>query len=168
MYWTDDIDLIQQLEHGLVTDSIDVSRQRILGQLLAEGLVSTQSHNACLEVFKASNEHMALYDGVRTGFFSYAVPKIDLDLTIRCNFRCVHCNKRAGEYDHETELPEERLEAIILGFAAQGGIEIIYMGGEPTLHPQFFSFAELAASKGILRQFFGTLPQKVKARHGFL
>lgn len=63
---------------------------------------------------------------------SKPLPKLDLNITNRCNFRCIHCCFNSGE----TTLPEfsfEKIKEILKEFKTLGGERIDITGGEPLL-----------------------------------
>jgi len=73
-----------------------------------------------------------------------------LDLTARCNLRCVHCYHgaaRAG--DGGGELPAARWLAIVEEAAAAGCLDLLLSGGEPLLHPGFPAIYRRARERGV-------------------
>ncbi|MEK7508440.1 MAG: radical SAM protein, partial [Patescibacteria group bacterium] len=65
---------------------------------------------------------------------SKPLPKLDLNVTNRCNFRCIHCCFNSGE----TMLPEfslDKIKNILKEFKTLGGERIDITGGEPLLRP---------------------------------
>ena len=73
--------------------------------------------------------------------------RIGFELTDRCNLACTHClrsiNHDRGNID--TAVVRSALfEAAGLGFE-----EVVFTGGEPTLHPDFISLAEDALQAGL-------------------
>lgn len=72
--------------------------------------------------------------------------RIVVELTDRCNLRCLHCFR--GRYGGRGELPLAVLERL-LDQGRQSGIgEIDYTGGEPTLHRQFDEIIRLTSAAG--------------------
>ncbi len=72
-----------------------------------------------------------------------------IELTNKCNFECVHC--------YATSSPSEPLRHrmsdkdycdVIRQLGANGTKSIQFIGGEPTLHPRFKEFVDLATSEG--------------------
>lgn len=64
--------------------------------------------------------------------FKKNLPKLDFNITNRCNFRCVHCCFKSGEQ----QMPEFSLAKIkrtLVEFKKLGGQRIDITGGEPTL-----------------------------------
>jgi len=60
------------------------------------------------------------------------LPKLDLNVTNRCNFRCVHCAFDSG-ITKMSELTAKELEKILADTKELGGERIDITGGEPTL-----------------------------------
>ncbi|HIR13684.1 MAG TPA: radical SAM protein [Candidatus Choladousia intestinavium] len=71
-----------------------------------------------------------------------------LELTYRCNERCIHCCVDGGEPKGELSFPEYR--ALLDELARMGCIYLLLTGGEPTLYPEFIRVAEYASGKGFL------------------
>lgn len=89
---------------------------------------------------------------------------IQIETTINCNLRCVHCERTYWDQQHFTDLSFEQFKKIIdpikgLRFVSLTGI------GEPLLNPHLLEMAHYAKSKGIVVGFTtnGTL-LKAKGR----
>ncbi len=94
--------------------------------------------------------HLFTHD-VRPGRL-YRVPdcpdNVMLDVTWRCNLRCAFCyNPADGVRRGHPEAAT--LEAILRVLAGWGVQEVLYLGGEPTLHPGFDRLLELGAQLGL-------------------
>lgn len=86
-----------------------------------------------------------------------------LELTYRCNLRCVHCY-RIKEKRRELSLQEI---ASILGQLAEAGTFILTIsGGEPLLRKDFFEISRRARDRGFILKLFsnGTLIDAESAR----
>lgn len=67
-------------------------------------------------------------------------PTLYVDLTYKCNFECRFCyNPKRDIPDMDIEYFEEVCRKL------PGPVLFRFLGGEPTLHPHFFSFLEIAA-----------------------
>ena len=95
-------------------------------------------------------KHLFTHD-VRPGRL-YQIPdapgNVMLDLTWRCDHKCAFCynpveNRKNGDPPGETS------KNIIRTLAGWGVHEILYLGGEPTLHSDFDTILELGASLGL-------------------
>jgi len=95
-------------------------------------------------------KHLFTHD-VRPGKL-YQIPdapdNVMLDLTWRCDHKCAFCynpveNRKDGDPSGETS------QDIIRTLAGWGVNEILYLGGEPTLHSDFETILELGASLGL-------------------
>ncbi len=71
-----------------------------------------------------------------------------LELTYRCNERCVHCYLDEQSFGKELELDTYR--AILDELADMGCPSLLLTGGEVSLHPNFPEIAEYASGKGFL------------------
>ena len=84
--------------------------------------------------------------------YEISVPyRVDLELTHRCNQRCVHCMVNAGPPDSkDNEMSFEQID-LILKKMVQAGIFIIqFTGGEPTLRQDL---SQILVSASRLRYF---------------
>lgn len=64
------------------------------------------------------------------------LPKLDLNITNRCNFRCTHCAFNSGVKEID-ELSLEELEKILRETKELGGQRIDVTGGEPTIRQDY-------------------------------
>lgn len=78
-----------------------------------------------------------------------AIDIVNLRVTNRCNFKCVHCfpNSSSGYSD---ELSMEEMIDIINELARYKPLHITFTGGEPFVLKKFLDLAELANSKGMI------------------
>ncbi|MGD9874953.1 MAG: radical SAM protein [Kiritimatiellia bacterium] len=73
-----------------------------------------------------------------------------IELTSRCNFRCVHCY-----LDHSgDDLPASVIKSILDQLADAGCLFLLLTGGEPLLRADFAEIYEHAAKRGILLTVF--------------
>ncbi len=75
-----------------------------------------------------------------------------IDLTSRCNLRCVHCYVRSSTRQQELSLAE--IERIFDELSAAGCLWLLLTGGEPLLRPDFSEIYLLAKKKGFLINLF--------------
>lgn len=61
-----------------------------------------------------------------------SLPKLDLNVTNRCNFRCIHCCFKSGETLHN-EFSLEKISDVLNTFKKLGGQRIDVTGGEPMM-----------------------------------
>jgi radical SAM protein with 4Fe4S-binding SPASM domain len=85
-----------------------------------------------------------------------------LDLTYRCNNKCVHCYCNLPEDDDaakKNELTTEEIKNLFDGLASLGTLWLLITGGEPLLREDFEEIYLYAKRKGFLITFFtnGTL-----------
>ncbi|MFH1590154.1 MAG: radical SAM protein [archaeon] len=70
------------------------------------------------------------------------LPKLDLNITNRCNFRCVHCAFDSG-IEKMDELSLDELETILRETKELGGEKIDITGGEPTVRKDLAEIIKL-------------------------
>jgi radical SAM protein with 4Fe4S-binding SPASM domain len=85
-----------------------------------------------------------------------------IDLTYRCNNRCVHCYCSLPEHDagaEGNELTAEEIKKLFDGLASLGTLWLLITGGEPLLREDFEEIYLYAKKKGFLITFYtnGTL-----------
>ena len=85
-----------------------------------------------------------------------------IELTHRCNLRCVHCCHAPGEIPFESaglEMPTSFWLEQIDTLADRGCLNLLMTGGEPLLRPDFGKIYTHAKSKGLIVTVFtnGTL-----------
>lgn len=82
-----------------------------------------------------------------------------LELTSRCNLRCVHCYIKDAETQSTSDLSTVKMKQIIDQIADAGTLFLLITGGEPLLRKDFGELYIYARSKGILVTLFtnGTL-----------
>lgn len=96
-------------------------------------------------------EHMRELAEYRRGLWTE--PKLKflfLELTLRCNERCIHCGSRCGDFPSEEltlEQYKEFLDRIKRDFGTNG-IQLCITGGEPLLRKDFFDIVGYTHSIG--------------------
>jgi MoaA/NifB/PqqE/SkfB family radical SAM enzyme len=61
--------------------------------------------------------------------------RLGIELTDRCNLACTHCLR---EINHDrSNIPAATVRATLREAARMGFMEVVFTGGEPTLHPDF-------------------------------
>lgn len=71
-----------------------------------------------------------------------------MELTLRCNLRCVHCGSAAGQArTNELALPE--LIPILEDLRTLGAERLVLLGGEPLLHPDWEEIVTMAKAFGL-------------------
>jgi radical SAM protein with 4Fe4S-binding SPASM domain len=95
-------------------------------------------------------KHLFTYD-IRPGHL-FHIPdcpdNVMFDLTWACNYRCSFCYNPHGnsKLGHP---PWATTKAILHKLAEWGVREVLYLGGEPTLHPKFDDVIELGSGLGL-------------------
>ncbi|MCX5381366.1 radical SAM protein [Streptomyces sp. NBC_00091] len=80
-----------------------------------------------------------------------------LEVTGRCNERCTHCYADSGpERGHGTMTVADWVR-VIDEFAAMGGADVQYIGGEPTLYPHLPELIAHAAGRGLGIEIFSNM-----------
>lgn len=62
------------------------------------------------------------------------ISTLQLELSSRCNERCIHCYIPNEKKNHGIDMPFERFKKLVDEFAEMGGISITLSGGEALLH----------------------------------
>ena len=62
------------------------------------------------------------------------ISSLQLELSSRCNERCIHCYIPNDKKNHGIDMPLEKFKKIVDEFAEMGGIHITLSGGEALLH----------------------------------
>lgn len=73
---------------------------------------------------------------------------IEIDITYACNLRCTNCNRSVTQAPEKAQLEIARIRDFVNESIAAGKRwrRIRVLGGEPTLHPQFFEIIDLLLS----------------------
>ena len=80
-----------------------------------------------------------------------------IEVTARCNLRCVHCyiNLPAGDIDaKQKELTYKQICDILDQIADEGCLWLLFTGGEPFIRPDFLDIYTYAKNKGFLITLF--------------
>ncbi len=82
-----------------------------------------------------------------------------IEVTYRCNLRCVHCYLAGQETTQHPEMTTSRLVALLDQIADAGCLNLLFTGGEPFLRPDFPEIYRHAKERGLLVTVFsnGTL-----------
>ena len=69
---------------------------------------------------------------------------VEIDVTYKCNLRCINCNRSCTQAPSEEEIPVSTIEAFIAQSVDQKipWKRIRILGGEPTLHSRFLDIAD--------------------------
>lgn len=96
------------------------------------------------------NEYSSLYPAdtrVPTGYFLMGKLKapatISLDVTTKCNLRCIHCYNNSGDVDSDTDMSDEELYEVAREIAEIHPVSMCLCGGEPLMRNNLFEIAEL-------------------------
>ncbi|WP_328871241.1 radical SAM protein [Streptomyces sp. NBC_00287] len=90
---------------------------------------------------------------------------LELEITSRCQLTCAsHCYAEAGPTQGHGAMSGEDWRRIIDEAAAMGVEAVQFIGGEPTLHPEFTQLLGHALNAGLRVQVFSNL-YRVRAEH---
>ncbi|SHF02779.1 4Fe-4S single cluster domain-containing protein [Seinonella peptonophila] len=67
-----------------------------------------------------------------------------LEITGRCQLECVHCYAESGPNGTHGSMSVNDWKRVIEDAASLGVSTVQFIGGEPTLHPEFISLLETA------------------------
>ena len=80
-----------------------------------------------------------------------------IELTHRCNLRCVHCylgDQKEIRQHRKDELSTDEVKALLDELAAAGTLNLTFTGGDPMLRKDFCELYEYATRKGFLITIF--------------
>ena len=77
------------------------------------------------------------------------ISALQFELSSRCNERCIHCYIPNKKKDNGSDMPLDKIIAIIDEFAEMGGIHVTLSGGEAFLHPKLKEIAEYCRKKDL-------------------
>jgi uncharacterized Fe-S cluster-containing radical SAM superfamily protein len=77
--------------------------------------------------------------------FERALRRIEIDITYSCNLTCFNCNRSCEQAPTGEHITVQQIEAFVQESIVKGikWERIRLLGGEPTLHPQFFEILEV-------------------------
>ena len=79
---------------------------------------------------------------------SYVIRSAAIDITNKCNFRCLHCFNHSGEHKRETEMTDDEIINLFNDIIDYQPDAICICGGEPLLRVDLiYKLCELVASK---------------------
>ena len=80
---------------------------------------------------------------------NYITPFINLQITERCNFNCLHCFNAADNAVPKEHMSFEQIDDILNQAVDCGVASVLITGGEPLVHPDFIRIADAITSKGL-------------------
>lgn len=87
-------------------------------------------------------------------------PKLNfawLEITGKCQLKCLHCYAESGPNGSHGSMTPLQWRAVIDQVAELGAPLVQFIGGEPTLHPDFIALARYALSKGLAVEVYTNL-----------
>lgn len=95
------------------------------------------------------------------------ISNLQLELSSRCNERCIHCYIPNGKKNHGIDMPFLRFQRIIDEFAEMGGIHVGLSGGEALLHKDIIKMLYYCREKdlkiSVLSNLINLTDEHVKA-----
>ncbi|MDK1472255.1 radical SAM protein [Streptomyces sp. 549] len=89
--------------------------------------------------------------------FPIGIASLELEITGRCQLTCTHClSESSPQATHGAMTPAD-WRGVIIDAAALGVCSVQLIGGEPTVHPHWREFAELALSLGMGVEVYSNL-----------
>lgn len=79
---------------------------------------------------------------------------LGLELTYRCNERCIHCYVPQDKEDKQIELSSDEIKDVITQAKKIGCMEVLVTGGEPTLRRDFLEICEHIINERMLLNVF--------------
>ena len=77
---------------------------------------------------------------------------LEIELTNACNLSCKYCYARANSTG--IFLPTEKAKQLLFQAKQYGIKRIVWLGGEPMLHPQWFEIVSLSKSIGLKNELW--------------
>ncbi len=94
----------------------------------------------------------SVLDDLNSRAYEHCIPlNVTLELTLRCNIRCTHCynfDRDVPRPASGAELSMPEIRALMDDLRAAGTLFLSLTGGEAMLHPEFWTIADEAASRG--------------------
>ncbi|WP_405817287.1 radical SAM protein [Streptomyces sp. NBC_01390] len=85
------------------------------------------------------------------------IQSLELEITGKCQLTCTHClSESSPQATHGVMTPAD-WRAVIIDAAGLGIRTIQLIGGEPTVHPQWRTFADLALTLGLRVEIYSNL-----------
>lgn len=103
-------------------------------------------------------------------FQQSALPKLDFNVTNKCNLRCIHCCFMAGETMF-SDFDLEKIRTVLNDFKRLKGRRIDITGGEPLIRPDIYQIVDLCVNRLGLKTELVTnslllTPEKISAFRG--
>lgn len=76
-------------------------------------------------------------------------PAVVWNITRRCNLRCLRCSTDSAPKNYPGELTLEQMVTVIDDLSDSKVPAVLFSGGEPMLHPNFFDVAGYAIERGL-------------------
>lgn len=109
-----------------------------VNKLLNKGIITLNSekssNGANWKEYTVTDEIKSKYTLSDFSWFEYIPSRLEIDLTNKCNFKCIHCSRESGLGKKE-ELSTKELHSLIDQAAENGIISLTLMGGEPLCRP---------------------------------
>lgn len=108
-----------------------------------------------LPCHNADSESAGYLASLRRTMISHGLPMTgSMDLTARCNLRCIHCYVAGDPTPHPAHLPADAACRILSHAASAGCLSVLLTGGEPLLHEEFPRIYQHAKSLGLFVTVF--------------
>ncbi len=102
----------------------------------------------------AINGWEAFYARLRKQVYSNRIPlNGSLELTGRCNFKCIHCYNAKEDFS-PVELTTKEWKSVLDTISEAGTLFLLISGGEPLLRNDFAEIYEYAVKKGLIVTVF--------------
>src|SRR6476659_4464274 len=99
----------------------------------------------------------SMFDDLRRRAYDKCIPlDVTLELTLRCNLRCVHCYNFDRELPYlplkkrEEELSDAEIHRILDEVREEGCLYLALTGGESLVHPSLGEFVAHGARSGMM------------------
>jgi radical SAM protein with 4Fe4S-binding SPASM domain len=116
-----------------------------------------ENKKIALEQRRMNGEHVLLFDARERGYelLQNALSSpfdIYLELTKRCNNKCVQCyiDANSSRWSNKDELSFDEVKQVIKDFSMAGGFYVRMTGGEPTVREDFFDLVDIIHEEGLI------------------
>ena len=76
-------------------------------------------------------------------------PVVIINITKRCNLKCVHCYAGSGDFDNSIEISTDTWMKVLEDLAEFGCPVVLFSGGEPLLHKDIVRLSKHAVNLGM-------------------
>ena len=123
-----------------------------------EDIQAEELHHDLVDFYAAMSERgFVEISESKDAINTYSLERLNIEITMRCNERCLHCYIPDSTKDNIETMPLERFQKLVDEFAALGGKDVCLSGGEPLLHPSIMDIFAYCNTKKLRVSLFSNL-----------